>query len=98
MAGPPTPLRARASASQTGNDAAHAAALVDALRRSPMRTRLVRMVVEDMSIKQMASAVSRSEHTVRGHLRVLYRIVGGTRVRLAVLGVVALRRLDGDSG
>lgn len=60
--------------------------LAQLLARSPVRQRLVELLLRGHGRKEIASAMQRSPHTVDAHLKAIYRHVGiGDRGRLMLL-------------
>ncbi len=62
------------------------ARLAQLLARSPARQRIVALLVEGRSRKEIARDLGRSPHTIDAHLKAIYRHVGvGDRGRLLLL-------------
>ena len=60
--------------------------LAQLLARSPVRRRLVALLLRGYARKEIASAMQRSPHTIDAHLKAIYRHVGiGDRGRLMLL-------------
>lgn len=56
------------------------------LSRSPVRRRLVALLVEGKTRKVIATEMRRSQHTIDAHLKAMYRVVGvGDRARLMMM-------------
>lgn len=56
------------------------------LRRSSSRRAIVHLLLEGCTRKQIALRLSRSQHTIDAHLKIIYREVGiGDRARLMLL-------------
>ena len=60
--------------------------LAELLSRSPTRRRLVALLLEGLTRKQIAFEMKRSGHTVDSHLKSIYRELGiGDRAQLMML-------------
>ena len=56
------------------------------LQRSTSRRAIVHLLLEGCTRKQIALKLSRSQHTIDAHLKIIYREVGiGDRARLMLL-------------
>jgi DNA-binding NarL/FixJ family response regulator len=62
------------------------------LSRSPVRRAIVLLLLEGCSRKQIALKLNRSQHTIDGHLKAIYREVGvGDRARLMLMASTLLQ-------